>query len=375
MIDEKANPRSQSVHRASASRVFDLGDSGKDDQPASGTIVSAVVPNFNGKAVLEACLNSLQNVKSFVDGLEIIVVDNGSSDGSRELVLRDFKSVKMVPLGMNEGFAAAVNVGVRASRGEFVAILNNDVEVATDWLVHLMNTLRNDESVAAATGKLLFKHEPKIVNDLGGTVLLSGSGFQRGLGTLDREMGKTTFVGVPTGAACLVRRKDFLETGGFDNSYFAYFEDVDLGWRLWQRGRKVAHVPLAVAYHEWRSTARRLGIEFRAYHGAKNSFANFVKNGQARYLPEAATLWMLRLLIQSIRCIEFGEAMAILAMLRAIAWCAGNLKRLLASRRRIQRRRTVSDAELVRLGVVGSLREFLTEAVRVSSIKRLAYQV
>jgi GT2 family glycosyltransferase len=329
--------------------------------------VSVIIANYNGRDFLEACLKSLERMRPPRGGFEIVVVDNGSVDGSQEFVSRRFKSIRLVSLSTNVGFASAVNLGVKTSLGDFVAIVNNDVEVTAGWLIQLLAAFSQDSQVAAAAGKLLFKQRPEIINDQGGTILLSGAGFQRGLGAPDRETRETIPVGVPTGAACVIRKSDFLASGGFDDSYFAYFEDVDLGWRLWQRGRKVVYVPRAVAYHEWRATARKLGIHFRAHHGAKNSFANVVKNAQTRYLPEAALLWTLRLTRQIITSMKTDGGDAI-AILEAITWCPRHLKNLLACRRRIQRYRTVSDTELVKLRVLGRLREAIIEIHRMSSL-------
>ncbi len=315
--------------------------------------VSVIVPNYNGKELLEACLGSLLKMRMLAD--EIVVVDNDSKDGSEELVKQKFRSVSVLRLPSNAGFAAAVNRGVEISRGEFVAIVNNDVEVTRTWLAELLPILLEDPEIAAATGKLLFKHRPTVINDLGGIILLNGAGLQRGLGMSDRVDHERTLVGVPSGAACLIRRSDYIAVGGFDEDYFAYFEDVDLGWRLWQRRRKVVNVPKAVAYHAWRSTARKFGFQFRDYHGAKNSFANFVKNAQRSYLAQAAILWVLRLIVKEVLRLRASHQTSLPATLRASFWCVRNFPNLLASRKRIQKLRTMQDAELMRLGVLARL--------------------
>ncbi len=294
---------------------------------------------------------------------EIIVVDNGSTDGSKELVARKFKSVRLISLKTNAGFASAINLGIKSSRGQYVALVNNDVEVTRDWLLQLLLALRKDTRIAVVTGKLLFKNKPQLVNDLGGIILVSGVGFQRELGDVDRHMRRRKLVGVPSGAACLIRKADFLNVGGFDDTYFAYFEDVDLGWRLWQRGRGVSFIPSAVAYHQWRVTAQKLGDQFRTYHGSKNSFANLTKNAQTRNIPEAAILWAFRSSMQILPPLATAESA--LGTLKAFAWCARNLKPLLAKRRAIQLGRKVTDTELMELGVLGGLREFLSEARRL----------
>jgi GT2 family glycosyltransferase len=304
---------------------------------------------------------------------EIIVVDNGSTDGSKELVAKKFKSVRLIPLNTNAGFASAINLGVKSSRGQYVALVNNDVEVTRDWLSQLLLALRKNPRIAVVTGKLLFKDKPRIVNDLGGTITLNGAGFQRGLGTVDRHIRRRKLVGVPSGAACLIRKADFLDVGGFDDTYFAYFEDVDLGWRLWQRGRGVAFIPSAVAYHQWRVTAQKLGDQFRVYHGSKNSFANVTKNTQTCYIPEAAILWAATSIMHILPRLATPEST--LGTLKALAWCRRNLKPLLAKRRTIQLGRRVTDTKLMELGVLCGLRESLSETKRLHALSPLSPQV
>ncbi len=332
-------------------------------------LVSVIIPNLNGREMLRTCLSSLFQLSFPRDQFEIVVVDNGSVDGSQELAKQ--LNVRLVSLGRNEGFASAVNFGVREAKGEFVALINNDVEVSSGWLTELLAVLLREGDVVAATGKLLFKDNSELVNDLGGVLLLNGAGFHRGLGTRDICWLKGSYVGAPSGAACLMRRSAFLAVDGLDNAYFAYFEDVDLGWRLWQRGFKIAFCPSAVAHHAWQSTSKRFGARFRAYHCGKNSFANFLKNAQREYLPEAFLLWTLRLFLEVGRYLRSGDGWAILGIAESINWCRLNLKSILTSRKQVQQQRIVSDSGLIRTGILGGFREGVLEARRLHKLNRL----
>jgi GT2 family glycosyltransferase len=336
-------------------------------QGPTGPTVTIIIPNFNGRPVLEGCLRSVLELDYPRDRLETIVVDNGSTDGSRELVRRTPR-IRLVALSANEGFATAVNVGVRESAGEFVAFVNNDVELSAGWLLKLLTVFLRDPEVAAASGKLLFKHPPGVVNDLGDTVLVNGAGLHRGLGTLENEALEMEYVGAASGAACLVRKSAFFATGGFDDSYFAYFEDVDLGWRFWELGFKVVCDPSAVAYHLWQATSRKFGTALRVYHCAKNSFATFLKNAQSKVLPQAFLLWFLRLLLEVVRSLKRRDPYSALAIVKSLGWCWRNLRVILVKRKLIQARRLVSDADLMRLGVLGSLREGLSEVLRLRKV-------
>ncbi len=327
-------------------------------------LVSFVVPNFNGGSMLEQCLNSLLGLHFPRRNFEIIVVDNGSTDGSREMV-RQKQGVRLVALPENEGFGKAVNVGAIESKGEYIAPVNNDVELSSEWLHEILTALSGDKRAATATGKLMFKHRPEIINDLGALLLLNGVGLHRSLGCIDTGSHKLSYVGAPTAAACLIRKSDFFALGGFDASYFAYFEDDDLGWRFWQRGRRVICVPSAVAYHGWRSTSMKFGSRFKSYHDAKNSFASLVKNAESRFLPEAFLMWALRLLFDVTRSARARDARAVMGIVQSGGWCFRNLRRLITKRRNTQVYRVVSDAELIRLKVLGRLGEGITEILRL----------
>lgn len=331
-------------------------------------IVSIIIPNFNGRAMLELCLQSLLRLDYPRKRLEIIVVDNASTDGSQQLV-RQAHFIKLVALSRNEGFAVAANAGVRESTGEFVALVNNDVELSTIWLVTLLGDLLRDPKAAAATGKLLFKNRPNVVNDLGDTLLLNGAGIHRGLGTTDTASLKTTtYVGAASGAACLIRKSAYLAAEGFDESYFAYFEDVDLGWRLWQLGFKVICNSSAIAYHSWQATSRKFGTSFRVYHCAKNSFATWLKNAQKQLLAQAFALWVLRLFLEVARSVRTRDAKSILAIIRSLGWCVRNLRAILTKRSMIQHRRVVTDSALIRSRVLGSLSDALQETLRLHKL-------
>jgi hypothetical protein len=315
--------------------------------------------------MLEPCLQSLLKLDYPRKRLEIIVVDNASTDGSQQLV-RQTPFTKLVALSRNEGFAPAVNVGVRESTGEFVALVNNDVELSAKWLQTLLTDLLRDPKLAAATGKLLFKNQPNVVNDLGAIVLLNGAGIHRGLGTADTVTHRTaTYVGAASGAACLIRKSAYFAVEGFDESYFAYFEDVDLGWRFWQSGFKVICDSSATAYHSWQVTSRKFGTSFRVYHCAKNSFATWLKNTQRQLLAQAFLLWFLRLLLEVARSVKRRDAKSIPCIIKSLEWCSTNLRSILAQRRMIQRCRVVGDSALIRSGVLGGLGEALQETLRL----------
>jgi len=212
------------------------------------------IVNWNGRHLLEECLPSVAALDYPRDALECVVVDNGSTDGSCEWLRREWPAVRVVAHPDNRGFAAAANDAAAAASGEIVAFLNNDCRVAPTWLRHLVEALRAAD--AAAVGSRLVDWEGRRLDFDGAAMNFHGHGSNRGFGRpcvadATRAPEQALFA---CGGAMAVERARFLAAGGFDAAYFAYFEDVDLGWRLWVLGERVLYVPAALAYHRHRGS-------------------------------------------------------------------------------------------------------------------------
>ena len=208
---------------------------------------AAVVPNWNGREWLDGCLRSLAAQERAFD--EVVVVDGGSTDGSREALARDWPDVRVVALGENAGFAAAANRGVAATDGEAVALVNTDVELAPDWLARTAAALEGDPGAAAVACKMVSLRDPAVLDDCGDVLRRDGVAEQRGRGRADdgRWDAPGEVFSACAGAA-LYRREPFAAAGGFDERLFSYLEDVDLGLRLRLAGWRCRYEP-AVARH------------------------------------------------------------------------------------------------------------------------------
>jgi GT2 family glycosyltransferase len=224
-------------------------------------LVSVVVVNFDGRHHLERCLPSL--VATAGVEFEVIVADNGSTDGSVDWLAREWPAVRVLALGENLGFGRANGRGVRSARGEFVAFLNNDTVVEPDWLSALLQPLRLDPEVAASCATLRLLEFPELVNACGGAMTSAGYGYDIDFmtpverGPVGRESTAWHDVLFPTAAAALIRKEEFLAVGGFDPAMFMYHEDVDLGLRLRLMGRRVVVCERAVVYHTFGGTSAR----------------------------------------------------------------------------------------------------------------------
>jgi GT2 family glycosyltransferase len=239
--------------------------------------VSVVILNFNGRAHLDACLNSLRESRYPRNRLETLVVDNGSRDGSPDFLRSRHPEVRVLPLGENLGYARAMNRGVAAAAHDVLVFLNNDTRQDSGWLEPLVDVVASGEADAASSKMLGM--DGRTVNFAGGGANFHGIAFQRGMGEPDGEVhskrGPTLFA---CGAAMAIRREVFRDAGGFDEDFFAYYEDVDLGWRLWVLGKTVEFVPESRVFHHHSATSLRVPIhKLRVLH-LRNPLYTIAKN-------------------------------------------------------------------------------------------------
>jgi GT2 family glycosyltransferase len=272
----------------------DAGGAPQDRQEAP--TVSIVVPSWNGRALLAESLPAIAALVYPRERLEVLVFDNGSRDGSVAWLRDTWPAVQVLESPTNLGFAAACDRAAAAAGGELVAFLNNDLRVAPDWLSCMTRALR--EGGAAAAGSRILDWEGSRYDFDGASMNFYGHGASprhgRPLRPASDEAPRPVLFAC--GAAMLADRGRFLASGGFDPDYFAYFEDVDFGWRLWVEGERVLYVPAAVAYHRHHGSA--LDAERRAALLEANALASVVKNYEdanlARVLPAALLLFEAR---------------------------------------------------------------------------------
>lgn len=225
--------------------------------------VSIVIVNMNGKHHLPACFKSITRLDYPKDKIEVIVVDNGSSDGSVQLIQASYKWVKLIQNTRNEGFAKPSNDGARAATSPFVAFINNDMRVQRDWLKELVSSMINNNAQCA--GSVILNWNGKEIDFCGGSVNFYGLGYQddfkKPVSLLKEKYNEDSELLFACGGAMLIDRKIFLDAGGFDEDYFAYYEDVDLGWRLRVMGYKIVLSVRSMVYHKHNSTSKTITRE------------------------------------------------------------------------------------------------------------------
>ena len=244
--------------------------------------VSVVIPNWNGRRWLPDCLAALAAQQ--MPASEVIVVDNGSSDGSAAYLRECHPAVAVLELGENTGFAHAANRGLQAARSELVALINTDVVLDADWLARMVGAMQHGGGVASVACKMLSLGDRGRVYDAGDILRRDGACEQRG--RFGRDDGRWDEPGEVFGAcagAALYRRGTVLEVGGFDERYFAYLEDVDLALRLRLAGWCCRYEP-AVALHAGEGSSHQLvGAHHRLV--TRNTIVLIAKFFPARWLP------------------------------------------------------------------------------------------
>ena len=228
-------------------------------------LISVIVLNYNGKGFLNSCLSSLAS-QTYSD-FEVIVVDNGSRDGSPEYIEENYPWVRLAKNDENLGFAGGTNVGIRAAKGEFVITLNNDSRADSRFIEELIKPMADPE-VGVCAAKMLFPDGR--INSAGICISRSGAAWDRGMFEPDR--GQYEFVEEVFGAcagAALYRREMLDEIGLFDEDFFLYLEDVDLAFRARLAGWKCLYVPGARVIHHHGGTAG-VGSDLAVYYGNRN---------------------------------------------------------------------------------------------------------
>jgi GT2 family glycosyltransferase len=224
-----------------------------------GLTVSVVVVTWNRRDLLRSCLQSLTR-QQLKQPFEVVVVDNGSDDGSPEMALREFASQPAFRLTLirnpdNRGFCAANNQGFAASNSELVALLNNDAEAEPDWLQGLAGAFESGPEIGMAASKILVYEDPRRIDKAGHLIYPDGQNRGRGSGEIDRgQYDRVEEVLWPDGCAAMYRREMLDQIGGFDEDFFAYADDAELGLRARIAGWKCLYIPSAVVRHHRGST-------------------------------------------------------------------------------------------------------------------------
>ncbi|MEW5961234.1 MAG: glycosyltransferase family 2 protein [Chloroflexota bacterium] len=308
-------------------------------------LLSIIIPHYNGAPHLPPCFTALR--RQSYPHLEILLVDNGSSDESLALTRRDFPEVKIIALNHNLGYAGAVNRGIELSTGEIIVALNNDTEVAPGWAQALVETLQAYPDAGIVASKLLLFDRRDTLHSAGDGFGRDGLPINRGVWQKDRgQFDQDAYIFGGCGGAVAYRRAMLDDIGCFDEDLFMYLEDVDLNWRAQLAGYRAVFAPAAVVYHHLSATG---GGKIASYYTGRNTIFILAKNLPGSIFRRhwrAIAVAQLKIAADALAAWR-GEAGR--ARLRGQLAGLWGLPRWLAKRRAVQQGRRVDDAYLLSL--------------------------
>ena len=239
-------------------------------------LVTVVIPNYNGKKYLDDCLKSLK--KQSYQEFKVIIVDNGSTDGSQDHIKNKYPQVELIELSENTGFANAANVGIKAADSEYVFLLNNDTMCDENALENLIRVMENKKKLFSAQAKMLKMKEPHEIDDCGDLYCALGWAFTPGKDKDNRQFARRESVTSACAGAAIYRKSYFDTVGYFDEAHFCYLEDVDLGYRARLFGYANVMEPSAVVYHVGSGSSGSRYNEFKVELTAGNNLYLIYKN-------------------------------------------------------------------------------------------------
>lgn len=316
---------------------------------------SVVIPNWNGRDLLDKYLPSVIDAMRGHAGNEIIVVDNGSSDGSAELVRERFPQVKLLALPKNLGFGGGSNAGFREARNDIVVLLNSDMRVDRNFLAPLLEGFAEGDDVFAVSCQIFFSDPNKKREETGLTQAWWAEGALRVRHRLDDAVDELFPCFYGGGGSCAFDRNKFLDLGGFDELLAPfYLEDTDLGYLAWKRGWKVFYQPKSIVYHEHRGTiGRKFPPEYIQSILKKNFLLFTWKNisGWRKLIAHFTYAWA-----GAILSLWFGDSPE-RTNLAGLARAALQLPGAMAARWRARSLAQVSDDEVFRRPLGGYFRD------------------
>lgn len=336
--------------------------------------VSVIIVNYNGYEYVKRCIDAV--AANIYPDYEIIVVDNGSTDSSVDKLQIDFSNlgIRFIELQTNLGPSAARNRAGRIATGEFFAFLDNDTTPDGDWLVAPISRMKADPTIGAVQCRLMLLQEPTKFDYVGD--YLGSYGFlMQSVGAGEEDVGQADSEAVilsAKSAGMVVRRSAFCEAGGFDDDYFIYVEETDLGLRLWLMGYRAIYVPESRVLHEFGTSSIILGSHqnvLAKFHGPKNYVLTLLKNLETRtllhVLPRHLALWCGYAVLNLSKRRRHSAGL----ILAGLWWNVIHLPSTLRKRKLIQSKRRINDRAI--LGVVGrkdSLRALYIKATASTSV-------
>lgn len=318
--------------------------------PRLSPLISVIILNWNGKKFLHTCLSSLTKITT--PRIEIIVVDNHSSDDSVVYIKKTFPKVNVIASRKNNGFAGGNNVGAGIATGQYLLFLNNDTKVTKEFLIPMIETCRRDPLIGCIQPEMRIMNHPDLLDEAGAYLTISGFLYHYGYRKkyrLPMYQNKRVIFSAK-GACMLIPKHIFDQVGGFDEDFFIFFEETDLCHRLWLAGYKVVYLPDSSIYHvAGGDTTDTYTYERRVYLTFKNMNCSYLKNFGTLFLATiypVFVVFQMGVLFYFFVTLQFGVVNAILS---GWWWNLVHLHTTLQKRSTIQHSiRIVTDRELRR---------------------------
>jgi GT2 family glycosyltransferase len=306
--------------------------------------VSVIIVNFNGKKWLERCIPSVLN--SSYDNFEVIVVDNGSTDGSAEFIMKNYPNIKLIRLKENKGWSYANNIGIKVSKGDIIICLSNDMEVHPQWITEIVNFMKANPAVGIVQCNSVSMWDRKTLDS--SMNYLDKLGYAYGYAPL-----KIPYeVFFAEGMAFAFKREVVENVGLLDHYYFMEYDDMDFCWRARLAGYKVYFLPSAIVYHARGGTVGKTYFQriknVELY--TRNHIVTLIKNYEVGNLLKILPIVLIIEITKAIYILIVKKNVKVgVAILKGILQAIKDLKIVLKKRYYVQSRRKISDAELMKI--------------------------
>ncbi|GFP19357.1 rhamnosyltransferase [Candidatus Hakubella thermalkaliphila] len=332
-------------------------------QGALPSTCDLIFVNYNGKEFLERCLSSLLNMEYDKDFFNVILVDNGSIDGSVDFVKEYFPWVKLIANKENLGFAGGMNAGLKHATGKYVLIMNLDTEVHPSFLKEMVETADSDPTIGIVTCKVLHLDEKNIIDTVGGANV-DIYGFPSLIGGGEVDHGQYDYVTEVFASGHYLARREVLEKiGGFDAKLFLSTDDIDIGWRAQLLGYRVVVNPFAIIYHKISGLLlkdkKQTDINVRSrirYLAERSTLRMLLKNYSSYTLLKILPRYFMLLFLEFSLFLSMGKFKLALSDVKAVLWNIKNLLDTYRLHKQIQRMRVVDDHTIQRKMIKKSLK-------------------
>lgn len=322
--------------------------------------VSVIIVNWNGEKFLPECLESLKH--QIYQPSSIILVDNGSTDGSIDLIRHTYPHIKTIVLSDNKGFSIANNIAIRTIQTDYIALLNNDAVAHPLWLRRLVEGLESHPEAGFAASKMLIYDRPNVIDRAGDAYTRGGAALLRGRGRNAAAFNEEEWVFGACAGAALYRASMLDDVGLFDEEFFLLYEDVDLSFRAQLKGYKCLYVPEAIVYHKGSGSIVR-DSPMSVYYSHRNLEWVYIKNMPLRFIYRT----MIQHIVYNFAALSYfllcGRGKD---FLRAKRDALMGIKKALRKRKQIQGSKMVDDGYLWRLFESTKLMERISGRFKIS---------